>query len=161
MAIRNILNIPDDLLRKKSREVVDFNKRLFDLLDDMAETMRQADGVGLAAPQVGVLKRLAIVDVGDGIIELINPVIISRKGEQINQEGCLSCVGENGFVKRPAKVKVQAFNRYGEKYVIEGNELLARALCHEIDHLDGILFIDKIVEQPESSAKKVKVRKKN
>lgn len=161
MALRNILNKDDELLTKKSKPVLEYNKRLLDLLDDMAETMKKADGIGLAAPQVGILKRVAVIDIGDGLIELINPEIIECKGEQINQEGCLSCPNEYGYVVRPYKVKVSAFNRKGEKIIVKGQELLARALCHEIDHLDGVLFLDKVVavdlnEKP----KKVKVTKK-
>jgi len=110
----------------------------------MADTMYQEDGVGLAAPQVGILKRVVVVDIGDGIIELINPEIIETSGEQIDDEGCLSVIGEVGIVKRPYKVKVRAYNRKGQLFEIEGEELLARAFCHEIDHLEGILFVDKI-----------------
>ena len=110
------------------------------MLDDMWETLRDADGVGLAAPQIGVLRRAVIVDVGDGVIELINPKIIQHSGEQRDAEGCLSCPGEYGIVERPMHVVVEAQDRHGKKFTIEGEELKARAFCHEIDHLDGIIF---------------------
>ncbi len=142
MALRNILGDEEELLRKKSREVVKFDQRLWDLLDDMAETMYKANGVGLAAPQVGVLRRAVVVDIGEGLIELINPVIVSKKGTQSGSEGCLSSPGRYGLVTRPMKVKVKALDRYGKPVSYEGKELLARAFCHEVDHLDGILFQD-------------------
>ena len=110
----------------------------------MADTMYAADGVGLAAPQVGILKRVVVIDIGDGLLELINPEIIEVSGEQLDDEGCLSVAGEYGAVKRPYTVKVRAYNREGQLFEIVGEELLARAFCHEIDHLDGILFVDKI-----------------
>jgi len=112
----------------------------------MADTMYEADGVGLAAPQVGILKRVVVVDIGDGLIELINPEIIEAEGEYLDNEGCLSVPGESGDVLRPYRVKVRALNRFGETIEIEGEELLARAFCHEIDHLDGILYVDKVVK---------------
>ncbi len=146
MAIRNILKQGEDALRKKCREVTAFNERLSQLLDDMKETLVFADGVGLAAPQVGVLKRVCIVDVGDGLIELVNPVITERRGEQRELEGCLSCPGKNGYTLRPMWVKVEAYDRSGKKFTVEGEGLKARAFCHEIDHLDGILFLDRAVE---------------
>lgn len=148
MALRNILNIFDDeeLLRKRSREVNIIDKRILTLLDDMKETLYEANGVGLAAPQVGVLKRIVVIDVGEGLIELINPVIVYQKGEQINEEGCLSVPGKNGSVKRPEKVIVRAKDRTGKTFELEATELLAIACCHEIDHLNGIVFTDKIVE---------------
>lgn len=135
----------DDVLRKKSKPVEKIDKRILELLDDMAETMRHADGVGLAAPQVGILRRVVVIDVGEGLIELINPEIVEFSGEQRGAEGCLSIPGIRGEVIRPEKVKVKALNRKGEQIEIIGTGLLARALCHEIDHLDGILFIDKAV----------------
>jgi peptide deformylase len=146
MATRNILTSEDLTLRKKSRPVEKINKRILTLIDDMAETMYEANGVGLAAPQVGVLKRVVVIDVGEGVIELINPEIESMAGEQIDAEGCLSVPGISGNVNRPKQVRVKALNREGKEIEIEGNDLLARALCHEIDHLDGILFIDKIIK---------------
>jgi len=144
MALREIVQIGEPVLRKKSKKVEKIDEKIIQLLDDMADTMYQEDGVGLAAPQVGILKRIAIIDIGDGIIELINPEIIETSGEQIDDEGCLSVIGEVGIVKRPYKVKVRAYNRKGQLFEIEGEELLARAFCHEIDHLEGILFVDKI-----------------
>lgn len=142
MAIRNIVKDGDDILRKKCREVVKFDDRLHTLLDDMAETMHDADGVGLAGPQVGVLRRVAVVDIGEGVIELVNPVIIKTEGEQESAEGCLSFPGEYGITKRPMFVTVKAQDRNGEFFEISGEELLAKAFCHEIDHLDGIVYKD-------------------
>lgn len=147
MAKRTILNIDTDneTLRKKSREVEKIDERILTLLDDMAETMYDANGVGLAAPQVGVLKKIVVIDVGDGLIELINPVITYKKGEQIGPEGCLSVPGKTGTVSRPEKVKVRALNRHGEEINIDGEGLLAVALCHEIDHLSGTLYVDNVI----------------
>lgn len=142
MAIRNIVKMGDEILRKKSRVVVKFDERLHTLLDDMAETMYEAHGVGLAAPQVGILKRVVVIDVGDGLIELVNPVIVEKKGKAEDSEGCLSIPGEYGMVVRPSKVKIKAQNRYGEEITLKGTDLLARAFCHEIDHLEGVLFTD-------------------
>lgn len=149
MAIRNIRKHGDEILRKKSRKVEEINERIVTLIMDMQETMYEADGVGLAAPQVGILKRIAVIDVGNGPINLINPEIIETEGEYLDEEGCLSIPGEQGKVLRPRKVKVKALNEKGEEFIIEGEDLLARALCHEIDHLDGILFIDKLIESEE------------
>lgn len=149
MAIRNIYLEQDEVLRKISKPVTEFNQKLWDLLDDMAETMYHANGVGLAAVQVGILRRVVVIDVGDGLIELINPEIIWEKGEQTDTEGCLSCPGEYGLVTRPMKVKVSAQDRNGKSFTIKGEELLARAFCHEIDHLSGKIFKDiasKMVE---------------
>lgn len=140
MAIRNIVKEGDDILTKVCRPVEKFDDKLGQMLDDMAETMKTADGVGLAAPQIGVLRRAVVVDVGDGVIELINPKIIQHSGEQRDAEGCLSCPGEYGIVERPMHVVVEAQDRHGKKFTIEGEELKARAFCHEIDHLDGIIF---------------------
>ncbi|HHW00008.1 MAG TPA: peptide deformylase [Clostridiaceae bacterium] len=145
MAIRNIVKEGDEVLRKKSKEVTKIDDKILTLLKDMAETMYKAGGVGLAAPQVGILKRVVVIDTGDGLLELINPVITSAKGEQIEVEGCLSVPGLYAEVKRPAEVEVEALNAKGEKITIKGKELLAVALCHEIDHLDGILFKDKAI----------------
>lgn len=146
MAIRNIRTLGDEILRKKSRKVDEINDRIKVLIKDMFETMYKADGVGLAAPQVGILKRVVVIDVGDKPISLINPEIIEIQGEYLDVEGCLSIPGEQGTVSRPEKVKVKALNEEGEEIIIEGEDLLARALCHEIDHLDGILFIDKEIK---------------
>lgn len=147
MAKRNILTVDTDneTLRKKSREVENIDERILTLLDDMAETMYAANGVGLAAPQVGILKRVVVIDVGEGLIELINPVITYKKGEQIDAEGCLSVPGKSGTVSRPEKVMVRAKNRKGEEINIEGSGLLARALCHEIDHLSGTIYTDHVI----------------
>ena len=149
MAIRTILNITDDneTLRKKSREITEIDDRIKTLLDDMKDTMYAANGVGLAAPQVGILRRAVVIDIGEGLIELINPVIVYKKGEQIDPEGCLSVPGRSGTVARPEKVKVRALNRDGEEILISGEGLLARALCHEIDHLDGTVYIDKMIAE--------------
>ena len=144
MAIRNILNERDETLRKMSREVTDFDKRLGELLDDMAETMYKAEGVGLAGPQVGMLRRVFVIDVGDGILEFINPEILETSGEQNGAEGCLSFPGEYGLVERPNYVKVRAQNRNGEWFEMEGEALFARAVCHENDHLDGVVFKDRM-----------------
>ncbi len=149
MAKRNIVKFGEDILKKKSREVTAFDDKLWVLLDDMYETMKAANGCGLAAPQVGILRRVAVIDVGEGPIELINPVVTSMKGKQREVEGCLSAPGEWGYVVRPAKVKVTAQNRYGKEFKVEGTELLARALCHEIDHLNGVIFTDLADEMVE------------
>lgn len=149
MAIRNIRTDNDPILRKKSRIVENFDEKLWLLLDDMKDTMYQAEGVGLAAVQVGVLKRVVIVDVGDGLIELINPEIIEIDGEQFGVEGCLSLPGKSGYTLRPMTVKVKAQNRNGNWCVYKGTELKAKAFCHEIDHLDGTLYIDKLCSQEE------------
>lgn len=145
MAIRNIVTKEDPILRKTSRPVERFNDKLWQLLDDMKETMYKAQGVGLAAVQVGFLRRVVVVDVGDGYLELINPEIIEQSGEEISEEGCLSVPGESGDVKRPTYVKVKAQNRNGAWRILEGTGLKARCFCHEIDHLDGTLYIDKII----------------
>lgn len=144
MALRQIVQIGEPVLRKKSKKVEKIDKKIIQLLDDMADTMYDADGVGLAAPQVGILKRVVVIDIGEGLIELINPEIIETSGEQTDSEGCLSVVGRSGEVTRPYLVKVRALNREGKVIEIEGEDLLARAFCHEIDHLEGILFVDKI-----------------
>lgn len=149
MAIRNIVHDGNDVLRKKCRLVEVFDERLSILIDDMFETMYAADGVGLAAPQVGILKRVCVIDIGDGPIELVNPVIVKKSGSQITPEACLSCPGRCGTTKRPNFVRVEAQNRHGEKVVYEGEELLAKAFCHEIDHLDGVLFTDIIIDELE------------
>ena len=147
MAIRNIRVDDDPILRKKSREVTEFNDRLFELLDDMKETMYHSGGVGLAGPQVGVLKRVVVMDVSEDrneFIELINPEITYEEGEQTGNEGCLSLPGLYGVVTRPNIVKVKAQNRDGKWCLYKGEQLKARCFCHEIDHLDGILYKDKL-----------------
>lgn len=144
MAIRNIIKKGDEALKKVCRSQLTFDKRLASLLDDMADTMYAADGCGLAASQVGILRRICVVDVGDGLIELVNPVIIEKEGKQEEQEGCLSFPGEFGITERPMKVKVRAQDRNGNTFTVEGEGLKARAFCHEIDHLDGIVFKDRL-----------------
>ncbi len=147
--LREIVKIGDEVLRKKCHRVEKFDAKLHALLDDMYETMVEANGVGLAGPQVGILRRIAVIDVGEGKIELINPEIIKTSGEQTDEEGCLSCPGQWGEVTRPMKVTVKAQDRFGNEFKVKGTELLARALCHEIDHLDGTLFVDKIEKSEE------------
>lgn len=142
MATRKIVEIGDDKLRKHCKPVEKFDLRLKMLLKDMAETMYKNDGAGLAAPQVGILKRVCVVDVGDQLYELVNPTIVSAEGEQEGPEGCLSVPGRAGVVKRPMKVVVKAQNARGEAIEVIGEGFLARALCHEIDHLDGVLYLD-------------------
>jgi peptide deformylase len=142
MSVRVIVKHPDPILREVSVPVKNITANIHKLLDDMAETMYAANGVGLAAPQVGINKRVIVVDVGDGIIEMINPEIISMEGEQIGPEGCLSIPGLTGEVKRAMKCKVRALDRHGNEFEMEGEGLLARAFQHEVDHLNGILFID-------------------
>ena len=147
MAIRNIVEMgKDDILRKRARRVDKFDKRLAILLDDMADTMYEADGVGLAAPQVGILKRCVVIDVGEGLIELVNPEILWAEGEVVDVEGCLSVPGRRATVARPEKVRVHAQDRKGNHIEVEGEGLLAVCLCHELDHLDGILYVDKMIE---------------
>ena len=142
MALRNILMEGDERLRKKSRPVTDFNERLWTLLDDMYETMKDG-GVGIAAPQVGVLRRAVVIDVGEGKHELVNPVIVEQSGDQCGGEGCLSIPGQYGLVHRPAQLRLKAQDRYGKPFELEAEGYFAVAVCHEVDHLDGILFIDK------------------
>ena len=144
MAKLKIVKMGDEILRKTCRPVDEITPRILTLLDDMVETMRAADGCGLAAPQVGILRRIVVVEVEPGeVYELINPKIIAYSGEQTGQEGCLSVPGEHGTVTRPQNVTVRALNRHGETVEITGHDLLARCFCHELDHLDGVLYIDK------------------
>ncbi len=152
MAIRTIRTDEDPVLRKNTRTIEIVDDKIRDLISDMIETMYEADGVGLAGPQIGILKKIAVIDVYDdtGVKVLINPEIIESEGEQEEVEGCLSLPGKAGVVKRPARVVVKATNENGESYTIEGTGLLARALCHEIDHLSGILFTDKVIEYVEA-----------
>ena len=145
MAIRNVVQVGDDVLRQKCFPVEEFDEKLWKLLDDMKETVKKEDGAGLAAPQVGVLRRLAVVDVEEGYFEFINPVIVSQKGEQSGWEGCLSVRGKSGIVSRPMIVTVVYQDRNGEKQTVKAKGFFARAICHELDHLDGILYIDKAV----------------
>ena len=148
MAIRKIVELGQDdaVLHKHARKVEKFDARLHELLSDMAETMYAADGAGLAAPQVGVLKRAVVIDVGEGLVELVNPEIVDAEGEVTVVEGCLSVPGRSGRVVRPEKVKVRALNREGEPVEVEGEGILAVCLCHEIDHLDGVMYVDKMIE---------------
>ncbi len=140
MGLRKILTDRDPALHKVCRPVTDFDKKLHRLLDDMRETLLDADGVGLAAPQVGILRRVVLVDTGDEILELINPELLETSGEQEGAEGCLSVPGKYGLVKRPYRAKVRAQDRNGNWYEAEGEELIARCFCHELDHLDGIMY---------------------
>ena len=140
MAIREIRKYDDPALYKVCRPVEKFDERLGELLDDMAETMYQANGVGLAAPQVGILRRVVVIDVGDGIIELVNPRILRTAGSETTSEGCLSFPGEYGLVERPTEVEIEAEDRHGKTFRMTGYDLLARAFCHETDHLDGKVF---------------------
>lgn len=149
MAKRTIRLSTDDILRRTSKPVKEITPNVITLLEDMAETMYDSNGVGLAAPQVGSLKRVVVIDVGEGLIELINPVMVETKGSQIGEEGCLSIPGASATVERPEYVRVEALNRNGEKITVEGTDLLAVALCHETDHLDGILYIDKALPEGE------------
>lgn len=146
MAIRNIVQIGDEILRKKSKPVKEFDPKLWELLDDMRESMVKFDGCGLAAVQVGVLRRAIVLDVNNMKIELINPVILDSFGENISSEGCLSVKGQSGYVKRPEQMTVKALDRYGNEFELTGVGLLAKALSHEIDHLDGILYTDKVIK---------------
>lgn len=151
MAIRNIVKYGDDVLTKKCRKIEVFDKRLSDLVDDLFDTLYESGGVGLAAPQVGVLKRVVVIDIDDNPYELINPEIIEVKGEQYGAEGCLSYPGQFGMVKRPMYVKIKAQDRNGTWHEYEGEELLARAFCHETDHLDGNLFMRLVDEWVETT----------
>ena len=140
MAIREIRKYDDPVLYKVCRSVEKFDERLWELLDDMAETMYEANGVGLAAPRVGILRRVVVIDVGDGIIELVNPRILRTAGKETTSEGCLSFPGEYGLVERPTEVEIEAQDRHGKSFRMTGHDLLARAFCHETDHLDGKVF---------------------
>ena len=142
MGLRKILTDKEPALHSVCKPVVNFDNRLHKLLDDMAETLEKANGVGLAAPQVGILRRVVIVDTGEEILELVNPVMLETSGVQVGPEGCLSVPGKYGLVKRPNVAKVRAQDRYGEWYEVEGEELIARCFCHELDHLDGIVYTE-------------------
>ena len=150
MALRKIRVMGDEVLRKKCKEVKTVNDRIRVLIDDMFDTMYEENGVGLAAPQVGVLKRIVVIDVEDEPLVFINPVILETSGEQTGDEGCLSLPGKSGVVTRPSYVKVRAFDEEMNEFELEGTELLARAICHECDHLDGILYVDKVEGQLKS-----------
>lgn len=144
MAIRNIRTLGDEILRKNTKEITEMTPRIQELIEDMFDTMYEANGVGLAAPQVGIRKRLVVIDCGDEPYVLINPVILETSGEQTGQEGCLSVPGKVGIVTRPDYAKVKALDENMQEYIVEGRDLLARCLCHEIDHLDGIMYVDKV-----------------
>lgn len=143
MAIRNVVQVGDDILRKKCFEVTSFDEKLGVLLDDMRDTVRKEDGAGLAAPQVGILRRVVVVDVKEGFYEFVNPVIVDSKGEQTGYEGCLSVRGKRGIVTRPMVVKVEYSDRKGKRKKLTARGFFARAVCHELDHLDGILYTDR------------------
>ncbi len=143
MATRNIVQIGDEVLRKKCFEVSEINDKIITLLDDMKETLLKADGAGLAAPQVGVLRRIFVVKVDDKYYECINPIIVKSSGRQVGDEGCLSVKGKYGTVERPLKVVLKALDRNGKEFTVKAEGFLARAFCHENDHLDGILYLDK------------------
>ena len=147
MADRKVVMMGDELLRKKSKPVRVFDEYLWDRLDDMKETMHHKNGAGLAAVQVGILKRVVIVEANNMFIELVNPVIVKERGEDIEEEGCLSVGTMTGRVKRPMEVTVVAQDRYGYNFTLTGEKFLARVLCHEIDHLDGVLFVDKMLKE--------------
>ena len=146
MAIRYVVQVGEDVLRQNCQNVKSFNAELHALLDDMKETVRAEQGAGLAAPQIGVPLRVVVIDVEEGFYEFINPVILSQKGEQVGPEGCLSVKGKQGTVKRPRKVKVEYRDRKGKKHTVTAEDFFARAVCHELDHLDGVLYIDKADE---------------
>lgn len=144
MAIRTIREIGDEVLRKHCREVTEMTPRLKELIDDMLETMYEHEGVGLAAPQVGVLRRIHVVDIGNGPHVFVNPEILWSEGEQDGSEGCLSLPGKGGEVRRPARIRVRAFDENMKEFELEADDLLARAICHETDHLNGILYVDRV-----------------
>lgn len=146
MAYRKIREIGDPCLNKKCRPVTDFDERLAALLDDMKETLLRADGIGLAAPQVGILKRAVVINMGDGkMMELVNPTILKAEGKSVAVEGCLSVPGRAGEVERPQKVSVVAYDRSGRRFEYTGEDIYARCICHECDHLDGILYVEKVI----------------
>ena len=152
MAVRNVIQVGENVLRQKCQTVKTFNSDLHELLKDMKETVRAEEGAGLAAPQIGIPLRVVVIDVEEGFYELINPVILSQKGEQVGPEGCLSVKGKQGTVKRPQKVKIEYRDRNGKKHTLTAEGFFARAVCHELDHLDGVLYIDKADEVHDLSA---------
>ena len=147
MAIRTIRVQGDPVLEKRCREITEVTPKIIELIDDMLDTMYEANGVGLAAPQVGILKRVVVIDIGEGPVIMINPEILETSGEQTGDEGCLSLPGKAGQVTRPNYVKARAFDENMEEYIIEGEELMARAICHELDHLDGHMYTEKVEGQ--------------
>ena len=146
MAIRNVVQVGDEVLRQRCFEVEAFDEKLWTLLEDMKDTVKKERGAGLAAPQVGILRRVVVVDVDEGYFEFINPVILIQKGSQTGWEGCLSVRGKSGVVTRPSRVTLSYQDRFGEKHVLKAKDFFARAICHELDHLDGVLYIDKAVQ---------------
>lgn len=161
MATRKIVLDGDEILRKKSKEVTAFDEKLATLLDDMKETLYKNDGAGLAAPQVGVLRRVVVIDIGDeNYYELVNPIIVKTDGMQSGPEGCLSVPGEFGIVERPNEVTVEGYDRNGKQYTLTGTGLLARAICHEVDHLNGQLFTDIAVRMLDDEELEIKEEKR-
>ena len=142
MGLRKIMTVKEPCLHKVCRPVEKFDGKLHKLLDDMKETLAEANGVGLAAPQVGILRRVVVVDTGEEMLELVNPELLEPSGEQVGSEGCLSVPGKYGIVKRPNYAKVRAYDRDGNEFEVEGEELMARCFCHELDHLDGIVYTE-------------------
>lgn len=149
MALRTIRTVPDEILRKESREVTELTPRLKELIEDMKETMKNAEGVGLAAVQVGVLRRIVVIDIGEGPIVFINPKIIKTEGEYVDSEACLSVPDESGFTVRPKKTWVKALDEDMNEFELMGEDLMSKAICHEVEHLDGILYTDNLVDPPE------------
>ena len=149
MALREIRLEEDPILRKRSKVITEVTDRIKELLEDMVETMEDANGIGLAAPQVGILRRAVVVDIGEGPIKMINPEILETDGEEIDVEGCLSVPGRSGTVSRPVSVKVSYLDVEGKENILNAEGLMARAICHEVDHLDGILYIDRMIEEVE------------
>ena len=143
MAIRKVVQVGDPVLRQKCEPITEFDEKLWKILDDMKDTVKKEQGAGLAAPQIGLSMRMAVVDVDEGYFEFINPVIHSQKGEQQGWEGCLSVRGKQGVVTRPNKVKISYYDRFGQRKTLQAKEFFARAICHEFDHLDGVLYIDR------------------
>ena len=154
MAVMKIFRMGEDVLRKKAHPVKLFDRRMVGLLKDMAETMYAADGCGLAAPQVGILRRMVVIDIGEGLVELINPEIIASEGSNVDAEGCLSIPGRRCTVERPEKVTVRAMDRKGREFEFTAEGFFARAVCHELDHLDGILYVDKMIDDVTEEMKK-------
>ena len=150
MAIKKVVQVGDPVLRQKCEPITEFDEKLWKILDDMRDTVKKEQGAGLAAPQIGLSMRMAVVDVEEGYFEFINPVIHSQKGEQQGWEGCLSVRGKQGVVTRPNKVKISYHNRFGERKTLQAKEFFARAICHEFDHLDGVLYIDRAVHVEDS-----------
>ena len=149
MAVKNVVQEGNSVLRKKCEPITEFDESLWAILDDMRDTVKAENGAGLAAPQIGLAMKMAVVDVEEGYFEFINPVIHSQKGEQQGWEGCLSVRGKSGVVNRPMKVKISYFDRFGERKTLQAKGFFARAICHEFDHLDGVLYIDRAVHMEE------------